>query len=92
MTDKWPAKWDEQNPLMLGTFVGFLLWASAETDFPREWQERTGKRLPTGPRSPLDAMIDKATGYDKAKDPVVGEFIQAVYEELWAGEPEEDEQ
>lgn len=57
--------------------VSFLecLEASMRSEMVGEWQRLTGKTLIA--TSPLDRMIDEATGYDQA---VMGEFADFVYE------------
>lgn len=77
--------WRDQHPLMMCAFVDFLFYVVGSTDYPAEWEKRTGKRLPTGPKNGIEAMIDKACGFDPLKSPALGEFVQAVYDEMWAG-------
>lgn len=89
---EWPEKWRDQPGLMLIAFVDFLLFVVTQTDFAYEWQKRTGKKLPTKISTPLEALIDKACGHDGSRSPVLDEFVQAVYVEMWAGDPESAQQ
>lgn len=85
---KWPEKWRDQPQHMLQPFLSFLTFVVTQTSFADGWQKQTGKKFPTMPTSPIDALIDKACGYKPEDSPVLDEFVQAVYEELWAGKPE----
>jgi hypothetical protein len=57
--------------------VSFIdcLQASIQSELVTEWERLTGKKLVA--QTPLDRMIDEATGYDQA---VMGEFVDFVYE------------
>lgn len=91
MPTEWPAKWRDQDPLMLGAFADFLLYVVTETNYADEWQKRTGKKLPHAPRTTLDRMIDEACGLGPTQSPVIEEFVQSAYEELWFGNPRQDD-
>jgi len=49
-----------------------------QRDLVTEWQRLSGKKLVAS--SPLDRMIDEATGYDMA---IMQEFADFVYEFVW---------
>lgn len=85
---KWPEKWRDQPNHMLVAFVDFLMFVVTQTDFADEWQRRTGKAIPVKATTPLDMLIDKACGYKPDYSPVLDEFVQTVYDEMWAGDPE----
>ena len=45
-------------------WAGFLRFAISEEGMRRQFTEETGIQIPKAPRSVIEAMIDKATGYD----------------------------
>lgn len=55
------------------TFLDCLIVAT-NSDFPKEWERLTGKKLVA--LSPIDRMIDEATGYNKV---LIQEYVDAVY-------------
>ena len=57
--------------------ISFLecLQASMQSDLVPEWERLSGKHLIA--KSPIDRMIDEATGYDQA---IMREFADFVYE------------
>lgn len=56
------------------TFADCLIIAANMPEFVQQWERLTGLRLL--PASPLDRLIDEATGYDLA---VMAEFADFVY-------------
>lgn len=56
------------------TFADCLIVCLFMPEFVQQWERLTGMRLL--PASPLDRMIDKATGYDLT---VMAEFADFVY-------------
>lgn len=56
------------------TFLDCLIEAT-QTPIVTEWERLSGKKLVS--LSPLDRMIDDATGYGNA---VLGEYVDFVYE------------
>lgn len=59
---------------------GFILWAAGEQKILAEFTKATGIKVPTSPRSALEAMIDKATGYQEG---FAESFIRYVTEQYW---------
>lgn len=57
------------------TFLDCLDTCIHEREFIAQWERLSGKKLL--PTSPLDRMIDEATGYNMV---VMGEFADFVYE------------
>lgn len=57
------------------TFLECLQTCLHTREFVKEWERLWGKQLVS--KTPLDRMIDSATGYDMA---VMGEFADFVYE------------
>lgn len=59
------------------------LEAAIQTDIVKEWERLSGKKLIAS--SPIERMIDEATGYDKE---VLKEFIDFIYNFVffWFGE------
>lgn len=69
------------DPLMIAPWLGCLEWAMSRTDFLEAFHEDTGnqwKRTPA--KSPLERMIDEATGANLA---YLRAFIQWHNENLW---------
>ncbi len=63
------------------TFEEVLLQTAANREFVREFDRLTGCSLSKlGGRSPLDAMIDDATGRTEAE---VGQFVAVVFDVVW---------
>lgn len=57
--------------------------AAIQTDIVKEWERLSGKKLIAS--SPIDRMIDEATGY---QEEVLKEFIDFVYDYVffWFGQ------
>ncbi len=66
-------------------FIGCLETA-LHSDLVKEWERLSGKKLL--PASPLDRMIDSATGYDMV---MMREFADFVYEYVFLALPIESE-
>lgn len=60
------------------TFVECLELCIQQADLIAQWERLSHKKLVAS--SPLDRMIDEATGYDQT---VMGEFVDFVYEYVW---------
>ena len=65
------------------TFID-CLEAAIHSDLVKEWERLSGKKLVS--RSPLDKMIDEATGYDMA---IMREFADFVYQYVFLTMPVE---
>ena len=68
------------------TFVDCLEACTHTSELVTEWQRLSGKRLIAA--SPLDRMIDQATGYDLS---VMGEFANFVYDYVFKTLPEAEQ-
>lgn len=66
------------------TFIDCLQACLMNSEFVQQWERLWGKKLTNA--SPLDRMIDAATGYDLA---VMGEFADAVYQYVFCTLPVE---
>jgi hypothetical protein len=60
-------------------WYGCLMWAASEPDILAWFKDDTGISYPAA-RSPLDAMIDKATGYDQS---VCRRFVEWFNANVW---------
>ena len=62
----------------------FIMFALENKNIQQQFEEATGKKMPVTARSSMDAMIDKATGYQKK---ALAEYFEAFTEwatvELW---------
>ncbi len=67
------------------TFNDCLATALKSEELVSEWDRLTGYRLRAlGQRSPIDKMVDDATGFGGAKgSEIAGEFIAFVFDYLW---------
>jgi hypothetical protein len=74
------------EPVMEIMFGQFVMWAFSEPEFRKAFEDHSGMKLP-GNSSPLEAMIDKATGF---QDAVLHAFIEWCIKEHW-GEAETKE-
>jgi hypothetical protein len=74
---------------MAQAWLGCLSWASRDADICARFKEETGKSaFWMQRRTPLDAMIDKATGYEAI---VISAFVDWVNTNLWGEDPFSDE-
>ena len=76
---------DKDHPLNIATWTGFLNFTIGEERLHREFEEATGTKIPAAPKSPIEAMIDKATGYQESW---IMPFIVWVTETYWGDENE----
>ena len=65
------------DPLMEVAFADCVRWAWRDPQTRQAFEEETGM---SSAKDPMGAMIDEATGYDKA---VAERFIRWVTEEMW---------
>jgi len=78
----------DEGPLMAGAFVGCVRFALGEPELRQQFKDETGQditALVTG--SPIDRMIDEATGHDRA---VFAAFADWVSVNLWGDGTEPD--
>ena len=74
-------------PLMTDAWIGCVLWASGQKEFRKSFQEKTGFELECLlDRSPIDQLIDKATGHERA---AIAGFFDFVTKEIWGEETDE---
>lgn len=67
--------------IMIGAWIGLLVWASEKEDIVEDFKRDTGKDIKSFlNRTPIIRMIDEATGYDKD---VVIAWADWVTENLW---------
>lgn len=73
--------------VMEGMWIGLLVWAATKNEIVTSFKEETGLDLPNMINSRgINAMIDKATGYDRA---VVVAWADFVTKHLWGEEERE---
>lgn len=76
---KIPYGWDD--PLLCGAFVACVSWALTENDAVKAFAEHTGTNLRTVvPMTPIERMIDDATGHRRA---VFVSFCDYIAEFIW---------
>ena len=73
-----------KDPLMQIAWADCLRWAIKEQKIIDQYLKETGDKWTAG-RSPLDRMIDEASGADKA---FVIRFVQWFNENIWGSENE----
>lgn len=72
-------------PAMFGAFLGCAEWAIGSEDVRADYLKATGIDLVRiVPRNGLDAMIDKATGYDPKE--AISAFLDWLVVEIWGEE------
>ena len=69
----------ETDPLMQGAWYDCLMWAAGEDEIRHAFEEETGMKIKAA-RSPLDRMIDKATGFDNA---IAKAFVEWFNKNIW---------
>lgn len=67
------------DPLMAMAWRGCLEWACGHPEVLKAFEEETGTRY-VAPRTPLDRMIDAATGADES---VARAFVQWFNANIW---------
>ena len=73
------------NDMMMGAFIGLIRYAWNNDEIRHEFEKTTGINLGhIIPRNPIEAMIDKACGYD-GKDEIIV-FADWVNVNLWGEE------
>jgi hypothetical protein len=60
------------------TFKDVLFYCAGQDEFVAQWERLRGVRLP---RSPIEKMIDEATGNDSA---IARLFINDVFDLVWS--------
>lgn len=76
---------DKDHPVNISAWIGFLNWAIGVEELRQQFTEETGILIPTAPRTPLEAMIDEATGY---QDDWMRKYVVWVSEAYWGAEDE----
>lgn len=76
-------KFMPKDPLMQIAWVDCLRWCCSDPMMLKLFEEHTGIKYSL-PRSPIDAMIDKATGIDEH---VFESFVKWFNEEVWGDVP-----
>lgn len=75
------AKMIAPDPLTEAAWFGFIRWAIGRPEIRARFQTETGLSLDSlDGRSPIEAMVDKATGY---RDDVIGHFVEWATREIW---------
>jgi hypothetical protein len=54
------------SDLMIIAWRDCLMWAQGEPEIRATFEAETGMKLPSDSASPIERMVDKATGYDAA--------------------------
>jgi hypothetical protein len=79
-TSDRPTLMPHDTPLLMApAWVGCLHWAASEPSIIKAWQADTGCNWRPG-RTPIDRMIDEATGADYA---VFKSFVEWVNKNIW---------
>ena len=71
------------HPIGQAAFYGLLQFALATPDIVQRFESDSGVKLPSTPKSPIEAMIDKASGCDTAW---CVPFIDWCWVNLWGGD------
>lgn len=73
-----------KEAFMEGAWASFVQWAWSEPKMREAYETHTREKLfvQVG-SSPLDRMIDSATGYNKAKDEQISRFVDWVTIHHW---------
>ena len=79
MSEK-PNFYGKGNPLMEAMFGACVRWAWENPETREAFEKDTGMRVA---QSPIDAMVDEATGYDKE---VADAFVRWVIANVWGEE------
>ncbi len=75
------AKMTAPDPLTEAAWFGFIRWAIGHPEIRARFQTETGLSLDSlDRRSPIEAMVDKATGY---RDDAIGRFVEWATREIW---------
>lgn len=74
------------NPLMEMAWLDCLHWAIGHDEIRAGFEADTGARWP-GPRTPLDRMIDEATGFKFDQEEYFRKFIVWFNENVWGEVP-----
>lgn len=72
------------NPVMQGAFAAFCKWAFDESKMRAEFEAHTDTK-PIGKKSPMDSLIDTATGFDPETD-YARKFFDYIVEFYWGYE------
>ena len=73
------------NPIMAGAWYSAVKWAAQEQDALDAFEKATGiKPLFAASRSPIERMVDEATG---AGDASVTAFVDWFNENVWGEDP-----
>jgi hypothetical protein len=73
------------NPIMAQAWLGCISWASQHEEICARFAADTGHRVFwKEQRAPINAMIDKATGYERT---VIDAFVDWVNANLWGEDP-----
>jgi len=83
LDDKMP------EPFASAAWVGFINFALGKDEILRRFEKDTGEQPYSPPKTGLEALIDKATGYDKHRLKYLRNYIVWVTENLWGEKPEE---
>ncbi|WP_454915007.1 hypothetical protein [Xanthobacter sediminis] len=70
----------DRDAFMAIAWRDFIKWASTEKDLVAQFNSETGRRFMVHPRSPLEALVDAATG--RASDDAEA-FIEWVTVNWW---------
>lgn len=64
-------------------WAAFIHWAIDKEDICKQFEEETGTFPYSPPKTGLEALIDKATGFDQHPKVYVRKFIIWATENLW---------
>ena len=74
---------DNKDRFLAIAWYDFLSWAIGQDDILAQFETESGLRRSRAPRNVIEAMIDKATGYDKEGEKYYIEFTRWATENLW---------
>lgn len=75
-----------RDPLMRWAWQDFVAFACEDADMIEQYKAETGIVIPSRPRNGLEAMIDKATGFDQQTDQIALAYIKWTTTNYWGDE------
>lgn len=64
------------------TFNEVVIYCAGEKDLVSEFNRLTSSKLGIDNRSPIETMVDQATGYDPSEKDII-KFMNFVYQVVW---------
>lgn len=86
MSERTQPAFVRDNPIMAGAFASFMNWAYRQPEMHEQHCADTGLTRPQPPKNGLEAMIDKATGYEEK---YAASFVEWAIKNHWGTEEDE---